>query len=152
MCRGMMFVAKRKLLFPLAFVLAVGFYYTSNFYSLIAGPRWHYGSAIDPSSLDNPDYSWRKLPTHYPVQTLRPLPTGKPLRLPKVQHQFGKEIGAEKAIRLERQHAVQEIFGRCWNAYREHAWLQDELAPVSGGAKNSFGGWSVLVTHHSGVL
>jgi mannosyl-oligosaccharide alpha-1,2-mannosidase len=36
--------------------------------------------------------------------------------------------------------AVKDVFLRSWLAYKEHAWLQDEITPVSGGYKNQFGG------------
>ncbi|KAK8035614.1 glycoside hydrolase [Apiospora rasikravindrae] len=133
---------QRRLIFPLAFLLAVGFYYISSVHSSIPALSWKYESAIAPGVLDDPDYFWRKLSTHYPLQSIRPLPAGKPSRLPKIQHQFSRETATERATRLERQQAVQAAFGRGWKAYRKHAWLQDELAPVSGGAKNTFGGWS----------
>ena len=32
-----------------------------------------------------------------------------------------------------------------WKGYRAHAWLKDELAPVTGGCKTSFGGWSLTL-------
>ncbi|KAK8040790.1 glycosyl hydrolase family 47 [Apiospora phragmitis] len=143
---------QRRLIFPLALLLAVGFYYTSSFHSSIPALRWQHGSAIAPGVLDDPEYFWRKLPTHYQLQSIRPLPGGKPLKLPKIQHQFSQETSAEKATRLERQLAVQEAFGRGWKAYREHAWLQDELAPVSGGAKNTFGGWGATLVDNLDTL
>jgi len=98
---------------------------------------------MEPGVLDDPDYFWRKLPARYPLPTIRPLPAGRPKKLPRIQHRFSQEASAEKATRLERQRAVQEAFARAWKSYREHAWLHDELAPVSGGAKDTFGGWSV---------
>jgi mannosyl-oligosaccharide alpha-1,2-mannosidase len=45
-------------------------------------------------------------------------------------------------VRLERQNAVKQTFLRSWKAYKEHAWLQDELKPVSGGGRSPFGGWA----------
>ncbi|KIW61688.1 hypothetical protein PV05_01780 [Exophiala xenobiotica] len=46
------------------------------------------------------------------------------------------------ALRLSRQQQVKEAFKRCWRSYRERAWLRDELAPVSGGGSDTFGGWA----------
>ncbi len=45
-------------------------------------------------------------------------------------------------MRLSRQQQVKEAFKRCWRSYRERAWLRDELAPVSGGGSDTFGGWA----------
>lgn len=145
---AMMARLQRRLIVPLAFLLAIGFYYTSSVHSPIPALNWQYESALAPGVLDDPDYFWRKLPAHYPPQTIRPLPAGKPWKLPKIQHQFSRETSAEKEERLRKQRAVHEAFGRGWKAYREHAWLQDELAPVSGGSKNTFGGWSVPAISH----
>ncbi|KAK7954205.1 glycosyl hydrolase family 47 protein [Apiospora saccharicola] len=142
----------RRLIVPLAFLLAVGFYYTSSVHSPIPALNWQYESAIAPGVLDDPDYFWRKLPTHYLPQTIRPLPRGKPLKLPKIQHHFSRETSAEKEERLGRQRAVHEAFVRGWKSYREHAWLQDELAPVSGGSKNTFGGWGANLVDNLDTL
>ena len=37
------------------------------------------------------------------------------------------------------------MFKRCWNAYKERAWTNDELAPISGGAKDTFGSWGATL-------
>lgn len=135
-----MFVVRRRILLPLAVAIALTFaYYTSWF------DDWHRELGLQPvQSVDDPDFFWRQIPTHYPAQGIRPFPTGRPFSLPRVQHRFPRsEPKQAKAVRLERQAAVEEAFSRCWNAYRDHAWLQDELAPISGGSKNTFGGWYV---------
>ncbi|KAI0136616.1 glycoside hydrolase [Xylariales sp. AK1849] len=76
---------------------------------------------------------------------MRPLPTGKPLALPKVQASFGKEATRDRETRLQRQDAVKSAFKHCWKAYGEHAWLEDEVAPISGSSKNTFGGWGATL-------
>tara|TARA_R110002003_G_scaffold40_15_gene2785 strand:+ start:212 stop:763 length:552 start_codon:yes stop_codon:yes gene_type:complete len=68
-----------------------------------------------------------------------PLPTGKPVTIPKIQHSFGAETTHIKEQRLQRQAAVKEAFLHTWKGYKKHAWLQDEIAPVTGGYKNLFG-------------
>ncbi|ORY65895.1 glycoside hydrolase [Pseudomassariella vexata] len=85
------------------------------------------------------------MPTHFPVQSMRPMPTGKPLTLPKIQASFGKEGGKDREIRLKRQQAVKSSLKRCWKAYGKHAWLEDELTPVSGSSRNTFGGWGATL-------
>jgi mannosyl-oligosaccharide alpha-1,2-mannosidase len=44
-----------------------------------------------------------------------------------------------KEQRLQRQAAVKDAFIHSWDGYRKHAWLHDEVMPVSGGFKNSLG-------------
>ncbi|KAK6849186.1 hypothetical protein PG995_013019 [Apiospora arundinis] len=142
----------RRLILLVALFLVLSIYYTSSFHSPIPAFQWQYGSTMEPGVLDDPDYFWRKVPTHYQLQTIRPLPKGKPLKLPRIQHRFSQETSQEQATRLERQRAVQEAFARGWKAYREHAWLQDELAPVTGGAKNTFGGWGATLVDNLDTL
>jgi mannosyl-oligosaccharide alpha-1,2-mannosidase len=48
-------------------------------------------------------------------------------------------------MRKRRQAAVKTTFERSWTAYREHAWRQDELLPISGGSKITFGGWGATL-------
>ncbi|KAF2116083.1 glycoside hydrolase [Lophiotrema nucula] len=48
-------------------------------------------------------------------------------------------------VRKRRQAAVRAAFIRSWNAYKEHAWMQDELKPISGGSKTTFGGWGATL-------
>ncbi|KAK7995978.1 glycoside hydrolase family 47 protein [Apiospora marii] len=143
---------QRRLIVPLAFLLAIGFYYTYSDHSPIPALKWQHEPPIAPSVLDDPGYFWRKIPTHYPLQSIQSLPTGKPSKLPKIQHRFSRETSAEKEARLQKQRAVHETFGRGWKAYREHAWLQDELAPVSGGSKNTFGGWGATLVDNLDTL
>jgi mannosyl-oligosaccharide alpha-1,2-mannosidase len=89
----------------------------------------------------NKRFQWRTVPTNYPVTSFTPIPTDKPLKLPKVQHEFPVESEEHAQKRRERQTAVRRTFERAWKAYRSHAWMRDELAPISGGTKNGFGGW-----------
>ncbi|KAI1339222.1 family 47 glycoside hydrolase [Xylariaceae sp. FL0016] len=144
-----MMVVKRRIVFPLIVVVALGLlYYTSWF------DEWRPRNSLQPVvSLDDPDYFWRTTPTRYPPQSVRPLPTGRPLAQPQVQYQFPrKEDDQSKAVRLQRQAAVQDTFRRCWDSYREHSWLQDELAPISGGSKNTFGGWAATLVDSLDIL
>lgn len=90
----------------------------------------------------NARFQWQTVPTNYPVESLTPLPTGKPLKLPKVQHDFPAENKETASKRKERQAAVRKAFERSWTAYRKHAWMHDELGPISGGTKDGFGGWA----------
>ncbi|KAM5355431.1 hypothetical protein ACJ41O_002077 [Fusarium nematophilum] len=91
------------------------------------------------------NYFWKSIKSNYPVSTFRPLPTSAPVAYPKVQATFPEFSVSAKELRRERQQAVKETFTRCWNSYRKHAWMADELGPVSGGQRNPFGGWAATL-------
>lgn len=99
----------------------------------------------DASVTQGGHFDWSKLPVRYPVSSLHPLPTGAPVKLPKVQHIFSQESAAEKAVREERREAVRDVFIRGWKSYKKYAWMADELSPISGGKKNHFGGWAATL-------
>lgn len=88
---------------------------------------------------------WKALPTHYPPQSIRPLPTTTPVKYPDIQASFSEETPAAQTTRQHRQRAVKDVFSKCWTSYRNYAWKADELAPVSGGSKNPFGGWAATL-------
>jgi len=46
---------------------------------------------------------------------------------------------------LERRDAVKATFLRSWNGYKEHAWGKDEVSPISGKWRSSFGGWGATL-------
>ena len=96
----------------------------------------------NPSGGSNNRFRWASVPVRYPVKSLTPLPPDKPRKLPKVQYDFAPETAQHSAERRRRQDAVKQTFERCWKAYRENAWMHDELAPLSGGAHDGFGGWA----------
>ncbi|KAF3015620.1 hypothetical protein E8E14_010693 [Neopestalotiopsis sp. 37M] len=100
---------------------------------------------LDPKVLHDDDYFWRRIPTHYPVRSMRSLPTGRPRALHRIQVDFARETTGDRQRRLRRQNAVKAAFQRCWRAYAAHAWLQDEVRPVSGAARNPFGGWGATL-------
>ncbi|UKZ69737.1 uncharacterized protein TrAtP1_010741 [Trichoderma atroviride] len=109
-------------------------------------------STISPSYTDthlhtahHGSYFWKALPTHYPPQSIRPLPTTTPVKYPDIQASFSEETPEAQTTRQHRQHAVKDIFSKCWTSYRKYAWKADELAPVSGGSKNPFGGWAATL-------
>ncbi|EXJ70047.1 mannosyl-oligosaccharide alpha-1,2-mannosidase [Cladophialophora psammophila CBS 110553] len=93
-------------------------------------------------SVSAPTSFWKTRQTHYPLQRLNPVPTGKPKLLPLVQHQFTPESVQDAEVRLSRQQQVKEAFKRCWTSYHEKAWMRDELSPISGGGRDTFGGWA----------
>lgn len=71
-----------------------------------------------------------------------------PTKIPSIssiQASFPRESAAAKAVRLERQGRVKEAFQHAWKGYKEHAWLHDEVMPISGGQKDSFVGWAATL-------
>ncbi|KZZ99228.1 glycosyl hydrolase [Moelleriella libera RCEF 2490] len=92
------------------------------------------------------DYFWRTIRHNFPVTSFRPLPTAAVDSLPRVQAKsFPAESSAEKEVRLTRRRDVKDSFLKSWSSYKKHAWLHDELTPVSGGAKDTFGGWGATL-------
>ncbi|KAF8859038.1 glycoside hydrolase family 47 protein [Acephala macrosclerotiorum] len=88
---------------------------------------------------------WKKLPERYPVSSLVSLPTGRPKAIPPVQVKQPAEDAKAKEVRLQRRDAVKESFMHSWTGYKEHAWLRDEVSPMSGDYKDTFGGWAATL-------
>jgi mannosyl-oligosaccharide alpha-1,2-mannosidase len=84
-------------------------------------------------------FKWRAVAERYPVEKLATLPTSSPQRLRRVQHP-SLERHVQTAKDKIRQDEVRNTFLRGWNSYKDHAWMKDELRPISGLWKNKFGG------------
>lgn len=84
-----------------------------------------------------------------PSEPLKQLPTGAPRALPDIQYAFTTDTSPEGAAReqvlTERRLDVKQKFLKSWNSYRNMAWLYDELEPVSGEGKDSYGGWGATM-------
>jgi mannosyl-oligosaccharide alpha-1,2-mannosidase len=94
-----------------------------------------------------PAFSWKNVPIRYPVTDPTPLPSGPIAKIPRVQHAFELEQESEEH-RAERQRRLAEVkkaFVHSWEGYKENAWMQDEVAPMSGESKNGFGGWGATL-------
>lgn len=94
--------------------------------------------------VDEPVH-WHKIPERYPVKQFIEIPTGNKSPIPKIQYDFPKEKTSDRRKRLERQSAVKEAFLHAWTGYKTHAWLKDEVLPISGGYVNSFSGWAATL-------
>jgi mannosyl-oligosaccharide alpha-1,2-mannosidase len=93
-------------------------------------------------------YDWSSLPQRHPVDKITPLPTGTPLKLPRVQYDFASDKEPTKdrlAVLADRRTAIEDSFLKSWNSYKDHAWMYDELEPVSGEAKTTLGGWAATL-------
>lgn len=90
---------------------------------------------------------WRRMPEHFPIpsQSIIPIPTGKPKAIPKIQFDFKDESSNSKIDRERQLLAVKQVFEKSWAGYREHAWLMDELSPISGRSRNPFCGWAATL-------
>ena len=103
-----------------------------------AGP--YLGSARHP--LSSP---WKKVPQRHPVQTIRPLPSGELVDIPQIQYEFVPETPEARQVREARLRAVRESFEHAWKGYKSVAWMKDEVAPVSGRYRTTFGGWAATL-------
>jgi len=88
---------------------------------------------------------WSKLPELHPVTSMIPMPTGKPKLLPKIQAKANSEDAAAKKERESRQAKVKESFVHSWTGYKKQAWLRDEVIPIAGGYRDTFGGWAATL-------
>ncbi|KAL8732172.1 MAG: hypothetical protein Q9166_002919, partial [cf. Caloplaca sp. 2 TL-2023] len=97
---------------------------------------------------DMPKIHWSQLPEHFPIPTksLIPLPTGKAKEIPKIQYsKFPNETSGQKTAREAKLDKIKKTFAFSWEGYRNNAWMQDELSPVSGKYRNPFCGWAATL-------
>ena len=133
-------------------MVAVSFFFIGTCYYYLTQERnvWNYGysgyvpSQPRPVSGDGKVH-WSKLPDRNPVTSFIPLPTGKAVKIPAVQTTPPKETAKEKEERLRRRDIVKESFTHSWKGYKEHAWLRDEVTPMTGKYKDTFGGWAATL-------
>lgn len=90
---------------------------------------------------------WSRQPEHFPVPSasILQLPTGRPKAIPKIQHVFSDESASDKIDREQKLDMIKKAFAHSWTGYREKAWMQDELSPVSGTYRNPFCGWAATL-------
>jgi mannosyl-oligosaccharide alpha-1,2-mannosidase len=89
---------------------------------------------------------WKKLPTHYPAESLAELPKLiSPANIPKIQAPRPEEDAAARDKRLQRLAAAKSSFQHSWAGYKKYAWLKDEVTPISGSSKDPFGGWAATL-------
>jgi mannosyl-oligosaccharide alpha-1,2-mannosidase len=104
-------------------------------------PKSHSQLTASKSSFD-----WESVKHHNAPESLRPLPTGKPQSFPPVQYSFARPTSATAVKEANRRRAiVKKTFLKDWNSYKRLAWMRDELAPISGRAKDTFGGWAATL-------
>lgn len=101
-------------------------------------PKYHEPLRFKASSVD-----WAGAHLFFPPESITPLPTGPPRALPQVQATPQSFQDTKEA--RERREVVKGIFLRSWDSYKEQAWTWDEVRPVTGGGKNTFGGWAATL-------
>ncbi|KKY17128.1 putative class i alpha-mannosidase [Diplodia seriata] len=65
--------------------------------------------------------------------------------IPRIQHDFPPEPEEARKVRLERLDQIKAEFIHAWTGYKEHAWLKDEVAPISGDSRDTLGGWAATL-------
>lgn len=92
-------------------------------------------------------FDWEHRKEQFPVTEYKPLPEPAPEGLPTVQYDFSlhSENVTDQATRRQRRAQIKAAMKRVWDAYRLKAWLCDELRPISGGNKTTFGGWAATL-------
>lgn len=93
-------------------------------------------------------FDWASLPQRHPVSNPAKLPRGEPLKIPKIQHDFAandKPTPERQKVLAGRQSAVLRAYMKSWDAYKQSAWMHDELSPVSSRPKDPFGGWAATL-------
>ncbi|KAI8631455.1 glycoside hydrolase family 47 protein [Xylariaceae sp. FL1651] len=90
---------------------------------------------------------WKKVPEHFPVaeSNIIPLPTGKPKKIPMIQHKFEKESAESRSVREARQEQVKAEMKRGWAGYWTYARGHDELSPVTKKFRDPFCGWAATL-------
>jgi mannosyl-oligosaccharide alpha-1,2-mannosidase len=90
---------------------------------------------------------WAKRPERYPVTELKRLPPASSKSIPRIQFDFSKqqETIEEQRTREERKAKVKESFQHTWAGYKKYAWGRDEVGPMSGTGRDSFGGWGATL-------
>ncbi|KKZ61725.1 hypothetical protein EMCG_03754 [[Emmonsia] crescens] len=114
----------------------------------LAEETWTHG-CHDPSPTYKPPnhtrFKWRKIRTKHPVTSFIQLPTEIPSPLPPIQHVFEAPSAESATLQAQRQAEVKRVFQRGWKSYKQMAWLNDELSPMAGTPKNTFGGWGATL-------
>ena len=93
----------------------------------------------------SPTSKWSLYKQKYPVKSPRKLPSGPLQPIPAIQYDFRDESLDQRNTREARLNAVRASFAHAWKGYRERAWGKDEVAPLSGGYRTTFGGWAATL-------
>ncbi|KAK5987768.1 Endoplasmic reticulum mannosyl-oligosaccharide 1,2-alpha-mannosidase [Cladobotryum mycophilum] len=106
--------------------------------STVSKPPVSIPNGFVPSSFD-----WSTVREHHVPGYIKPLPTEAPRILPRVQARA--TAFASSAVNENRLAAVRNAFKRSYDSYKKYAWMRDELTPITGSAKDPFGGWAATL-------
>lgn len=102
------------------------------------------------SDKTNAKFNWKDVPQKYPLTSMKSMPTIAASNIPRIQHNFKKETADVKRTRLVRLQLIKGNFTHAWRGYKAHAWLRDEVKPISGGSEDPFGGWAASMVDSLG--
>lgn len=108
------------------------------------------GAGLEFIEPDDGRFHWSKVTQRYPVESFIPLPTGS-TKIPKIQFDFPPEEEEARINRLSHLEEIKGEFLHAWKGYKEHAWLKDEVAPIFGGTRDTFGGWAATLVDSLGM-
>lgn len=136
-----MVLRRRRLALVLAIVVFALFYFglQSNVKQHGSRRRWPWQRV----SFRESSFDWATVEQHYPVDDIKPLPKGQPKKIPRIQHDF--DLTKPHPEAATRQQAVRDAFVKSWTSYKKHAWGRDELTPVTGNGKTTFGGFAATL-------
>jgi hypothetical protein len=97
-------------------------------------------------------FDWSRVSPRYSVKSTTPLPRRVDNKLPIIQATMKEETAVERKTRLRRLEAVKSNFTNAWQGYKAHAWLRDEVMPISGQAQDPFGGWAATLVDALGIV
>lgn len=98
-----------------------------------------------PLQIVKSSYDWSAHVPYYPPPDLQSLPTSKPHKLAKIQNVSQRLSRSKRAEQKERREHVKNTFLKGWRSYRNMAWMYDELTPLTGAGKDTFGGWAATL-------
>ncbi|KAJ2895196.1 seven-hairpin glycosidase [Zalerion maritima] len=92
---------------------------------------------------------WQSLPEINPLPrdtVLRKIPRDLPPEpIPRIQAPAPGEEREARNRRLHRREAVRGAFRHSWKGYRNHAWMHDEVKPLTGAPSDPLAGWGATL-------
>lgn len=71
----------------------------------------------------------------------------------KIQYPFPQSFRARKdLVQADRLTAVKTELLHAWSGYKQKAWMQDELRPISGASLNKYCGWAATLVDSLDIL
>ena len=128
-------------------LIAIVFLFVFKNFSHLKTATFKLREDLPTAAADDGAFQWAHIPQKYPVVQMSALPSGRPVKIPRIQYDFKKEAESQqaKADRSYRLDSVKNSFAHAWNGYKKFAWLKDEVSPISGGSRDVFGGWAATL-------